>query len=513
MVWAVKETEIRKSDLTEESLVSEKKENLSIVRELLERFNSDGVNYCHWKSNQHFCDALTGIDDLDILIDRSQYGHVMNILQELRFKHFYIPSARTYVGIEDFLGFDFEQGVLIHLHLHSQLVVGEKHLKGFHLPVEAEVLSHRRFEEQYSVYMSSYYDELLLLVLRAGMKVRRRDVLKANLITGSTKAEYEWLKEKCPEFLTNLENTDWLTDRIRLSVTKIYNGKATWLELNKLKKYLYKDLAPYSQGSGIHNTVVRNYREAGRVILEIKKRYLHTKYSLTRRRPATGGVTIAFLGSDGAGKSSAIAEIQKWLYAFMDVRFFYLGSGDGNSSILRLPLKAGLKIAQKFGIVKKSNNFSDEKLETVKNEKLGKARQLWVYTLSSERIKKLRDANRCKLRGFIVLTDRYPQSEFPGLCDGPRLNNSTGIAAKKEAECFRIAKLCPPDLAIKLIVPPEVAVQRKPGEITIETSRNLTERVKEIRFSDHTKCVEVDSAQEQKKVWLDIKRAIWDAIG
>lgn len=493
--------------------MSETKKELSIVRQLLDRFNSDGINYCHWKSNQHFADALIGVDDLDILIDRSQYGKILNILQELHYKHFYIPSARTYVGIEDFLGFDYEQGDLVHLHLHSQLVVGEKHLKGFHLPIEAEVLSHRRFDDKLGVYMSSMFDELLLLILRAGMKVRRRDVIKGSLITGSTKAEFDWLKKGCPEFLTELAKVKWLSKRIKVQVKKIYNGKASWNEVTKLKHYLYTDLAPYSQGSGLYNTFMRNYREAGRVVLEVKKRYLHTKNTFTRRRPATGGLTIAFLGSDGAGKSSAIAEIRKWLFGFMDVRFVYLGSGDGNSSILRMPLKAGLKVAQKAGIVKTSNNFSDSKLGEVKNQKLGKARKLWVYTLSSERIKKLRDANRCKLRGYVVLTDRYPQSEFPGLCDGPRLGDDKGMAARKEAECFRIAQLCPPDLVIKLIVPPEVAVQRKPGEINVETSRNLTERVKEIKFSDHTKCVEIDSAQAQEKVWLDIKRAIWDTIG
>lgn len=487
--------------------------NLKIVTELITRFNEDGINYCHWKSNQHFNDALVGIDDLDILIDRSQYGQIMNILQELHYKHFYIPSARTYVGIEDFLGFDYEQGSLVHLHLHSQLVVGEKHLKGFHLPIEAEVLAKRRFNEEYNVYMSSYFDELLLLIVRTGMKVRRRDIIKSNLIKGSTKNEFDWLKERCPEFLTELETADWLTDRIKKSVKTIYNGNSSWLEANKLKHYLYADLAAYSQGSGLHNTFMRNYREAGRVVLELKKRYLGTKYTLTRRRPATGGVTIAFLGSDGAGKSSALVEINSWLKKFMDVRLFYLGSGDGNSSILRSPLKVGLKMAQKLGIVKKSNNFSNEKLGSVKNEKLGKARRLWVYTLSAERVRKLTAANRCKLRGFVVLTDRYPQSEFDGLCDGPRLRNEKGLAAKKEAECFRIAKLCPPDVAIKLIVPPEVAAQRKPGEINIDTSRSLTERVKEIKFSNHTKCVEIDSAQDQKEVWLEIKRTIWDAIG
>ena len=487
--------------------------DLKVVTDLINRFNAENINYCHWKSNQHFKDALLGIDDLDILIDRTQYGQVMNILQELNCQPFYIPSARTYVGIEDYLGFDYLQGNLVHLHLHSQLVVGEKHLKGFHLPIEANVLSNRRFVEEYGVYMSSYFDELLLLILRTGMKVRRRDVFKSSLIKGSTKNEFEWLKERCPEFINELEKTDWLTGRIKDSVKKIYYGKSSWLETEKLKKYLYRDLAPYSQGSGLHNTFMRNYRELGRINLELKKRVFGTKYTLTRRRPATGGVTVAFLGSDGAGKSSAIASTQKWLKKFMDVRLFYLGSGDGNSSLLRVPLKAGLKLAQKTGIVKKSNNFSDVKLNTVKNEKLGKARKLWVYTLSKERIRKITKANRCKLRGFIVLTDRYPQSEFDGLCDGPRLRGKKGMAAKKEAECFRVAKLCPPDLVIKLIVPPEVAAMRKPGEINIDTSRSLTERVKEIKFSDHTKCIEIDSAQEQEKVWLDIKCAIWDSIG
>ena len=250
--------------------MSETKKELSIVRQLLDRFNSDGINYCHWKSNQHFADALIGVDDLDILIDRSQYGKILNILQELHYKHFYIPSARTYVGIEDFLGFDYEQGDLVHLHLHSQLVVGEKHLKGFHLPIEAEVLSHRRFDDKLGVYMSSMFDELLLLILRAGMKVRRRDVIKGSLITGSTKAEFDWLKKGCPEFLTELAKVKWLSKRIKVQVKKIYNGKASWNEVTKLKHYLYTDLAPYSQGSGLYNTFMRNYREAGRVVLEVK---------------------------------------------------------------------------------------------------------------------------------------------------------------------------------------------------------------------------------------------------
>ena len=296
------------------------------------------------------------------------------------------------------------------------------------------------------------------------------------------------------------------------SYKEVDNGDIKWSIVTKLKSYLYKDIACYSQGCATYNTCKRTYRELGRVILEIKKRYLKSKNTFTRRRPATGGITIAFLGSDGAGKSSTIKAIREWLFQFMDVRYFYLGSGDGNSSLLRSPLKFALKIAQKRGFVKKSNNFSDSSLGEVKNKKLGKIRKLWVYLLSAERIKKLISANRCRTRGFIVLTDRYLQSEFDGLCDGPRIRNEKGIAATKEAEAFRIAKLCPPDLVIKMIVPPEVAAERKPGEINIETSRSLTERVQKLQFSERTKCVEIDSAQMQEKVWLDVKREIWKML-
>lgn len=489
---------------------------LKIVRDLLDEFNNS-IEYCHWKSNQHFCDAMIGVDDLDILINRKQYAAVVTILNKLEFKRFYIPQERSYVGIEDYLGFDYETGKLIHLHLHCQLVVGEKHLKGFLLPIESKVLLSRRYDEKFQAYLSGYFDELLLLILRIAMKIRKRDMIKRAQITGSTKDEFEWLKQNCPDFLDELENEKWLTNRIKNQIKKIYSVKIIkWTELNKLKKILYKDLACYSQGTGLHNTFKRNEREFGRIILEIKKRYLKTKYTLTRRRPASGGLTIAFLGSDGAGKSTTIQEIYSWLFQFMDVRLFYLGSGDGKSSLLRLPLRFALKIAQNMGIVKKRNNFSDDKLNEIKDNKVKKVgffRRLWVYALSKERIKKLTVANRCRQYGYIVLTDRYPQSEFNGLCDGKRLSNQKGIAAKVEKKCFEIADLCPPDLAIKMIVPPEVAVKRKPEELNIETSRSLTERVKQITFSDKTVCVEIDSAQEQNKVWLDVKRAIWEQIG
>ncbi len=485
-------------------------EYLKIVRNLLDELN-ENITYCHWKSNQHFSNALIGIDDLDILVDRTQKNELIKILSKLNFKHFYTPVPRTYVGIEDYLGFDEETGKIIHLHLHYQLVVGEKHLKGFHLPFEKIVLNNRRYNETYNAYLSSYSDELLLLILRLGMKNRKRDFFKKKRFDRSTYQEYVWLKDNCTDFANILSQYDFLTERIKELVIDIYNCKYSWSNMNKLKKYLYKDFAAYSLGNCSYNTILRHSHEFSRIVYELKKRYTDSNNTFLRRRSASGGVLISFLGSDGSGKSSSIKEINEWLKKVMDVRIFYLGSGDGKSSLLRLPLILIKKVLQKKKIINKTNNITNKNLE-INEKKIGFVQKMWIYTLSKERIKKLKQAFRCKTRGYVVLTDRYPQDEFPGLCDGRRLYNFNGIAARKERECYRIARMCPPDVAIKLIVSPEEAIKRKPDEIDYEISKNLTERIKKITFNNNTKCVEVNSDKTQQDVILEIKKIIWNSL-
>lgn len=227
-------------------------EELKIVRSLLNEMNKT-IAYCHWKSNQHFSDALIDVDDLDILIDRRQYYRLQNILGDLGFKHFYTPKARTYIGIEDFLGFDYTTGAIVHLHLHSQLVIGEKHLKGFHIPIEQRILENRRWDENYNAYFSSEYDELLLLILRLGMKARVRDRLKKNSTDKKTIAEFEWLRKRCPEFCENIAREESLTEELKSLIIKIYQEGINWSTSYKLKRILYKQWACYSQGSGSYN--------------------------------------------------------------------------------------------------------------------------------------------------------------------------------------------------------------------------------------------------------------------
>ena len=216
------------------------------------------------------------------------------------------------------------------------------------------------------------------------------------------------------------------------------------------------------------------------------------------------------MGSDGAGKSSAIKEISKWLCKVMDVRTYYLGAGDGKSSIIMKLLKLLKAIAQKTGIIHKSGNVSINNESTEKTNTL--YFKLWTYFLSKERKHKLVKANRNRNHGYIVLCDRFPQNEMVGLCDGRKLSDQNNIAAKAESQAFHIASLCAPDLVIKLVVSPEVAKNRKPDEIDIETSSVLTDRILALKYSDTTKIKVINGDQDQNKVLLEIKQTIWNIL-
>ena len=42
---------------------------LELVRRLCQTLSTEGVDYCHWKSNDHLRAALAGETDLDLLVD------------------------------------------------------------------------------------------------------------------------------------------------------------------------------------------------------------------------------------------------------------------------------------------------------------------------------------------------------------------------------------------------------------------------------------------------------------
>ena len=75
-----------------------------------------------------------------------------------------------------------------------------------------------------------------------------------------------------------------------------------------------------------------------------------------------------------------------------------------------------------------------------------------------------------------------------------------------------MAKNTPPDVVIKFIVSPDVAKKRKPGEIDEKTSLTLTNRIKNIKFSEKTKIYEIDADKSKEEVLREVKKIVWESI-
>jgi hypothetical protein len=119
---------------------------------------------------------------------------------------------------------------------------------------------------------------------------------------------------------------------------------------------------------------------------------------------------------------------------------------------------------------------------------------------------------------MIVVSDRLPQSQFPGWNDGPRLGDWVDhpswwlrLAARRERDAFRLAELCPPDLVIKVVVSAEVAARRKP-ETPPKQIQTGVELVRRLSYPAATRIAEIDGSQPLRQVILQVKQAVWDAI-
>ena len=130
---------------------------LGVLRGLFERVHADGIRYCHWKSNQHLQASMVGKTDVDILVDRRAIVPLTKILGETNFKRFVVKPGRGYPGIEDYVGFDTASGTLTHLHVHYQLTLGEKFLKGHRLPWEELFLSSRIRDPAHGIYVTDAF--------------------------------------------------------------------------------------------------------------------------------------------------------------------------------------------------------------------------------------------------------------------------------------------------------------------------------------------------------------------
>lgn len=496
--------------------------SIATATKMLARLTDEGVRYCHWKSNSHLEAGLAGATDLDLLFEGEQAVHVRRVLSGSGFKLFPVHESRSHEGMEDFFGVDEVSGRLLHLHVHYTIVVGQRHLKDFRLPWEEEILATRVVDADHGVFIAHPAIEMLLLIVRAAMKIRFRDRIGAFRRSinppDDLLDEYKWLRQQVTtdEILergSRLLGPE-LTELVRLNFETGLDGAALVALRRRLRRHLRSDRT-HKAPTG---TVVRWAREARWLAGKVNRRYVQFPLP-NSRSSSSGGRIIALIGSDGSGKSTLVRELDRWLASKMDVLVVYFGSGDGPASAIRLPL---MWIRQLRHRLRPSPGTGEGSVNNgpapTGARRMTAWRVVWSLALAREKGQKLKKARRARARGFVVLCDRYPQAEVGGMNDGPLLHEwSTSpsrlkrLLAAWEARPYHAAEQAGPDLLLRLVVSPAVALERKSHE-SREKLELRREVISSLRFPGSRRTVDIDADLSREAVLLTAKQEIWPEL-
>lgn len=488
---------------------------LSSIERLLKALDESNIRYCHWKSNEHLCQALEGETDLDMLFDPSQRSELERVFSECGLKRFRATPLMQYNAIEDYIGFDQKEAKIWHVHVHYRMTLGENHLKGYTVTPWGTILLKNKIKGEEGVWTTDPADEFVLLLCRIALKYRWRDLSRK--LGKDDQFEIEWLRKLIDEKSVDASASKLVGENSKNIILALFNAELRKkIQFVTLQKTLRKELKPFTAYGRMGSWFIRTMREIFWFYGGVKRRFGWNNYNANRRVSPSGGLAVAILGCDGAGKSTTLSYIQKEFGKKLDVVSIYFGSGDGNSSLLRKPMKL---VAQKVGgkgvghAVEKE--YAEKKKVSFKSRLYSSSKVIWAITLANEKITKRHQMTKARNNGLLVLTDRYPQSNVSGASDGPllgRYQNSHGLLKRIsdwELKTYENFSKNAPDLTIKLTVPTNVAIARKP-EMTVEEIENKKNIIENVNISEHTAMI--DTSRPFKITCGEVMKAIWDLI-
>lgn len=485
----------------------------TMARRVLAELEAAGVAHCHWKSNDHLLAALGGDTDIDLLVDGQRIDDVYRIFAGHGLRRGRVAATRTEMGLEDFLGHDETTGALVHFHTHYRLVTGERHLKRYRLPWERAVLA-SAVRSDAGVLVPHPSVEASLLLIRAVLKIRTRDRIRSRLgrrdLSGWFRAELDGLRAASNDAEIVAQVESWLGGPCAEAAADALAPGIDSGAIVRLRRLVRKSLALQTAYRGPGAYVRRWRREWAWLQRGVSRRYLDRPRLFGRGLPG-GGLVVVVIGPDGSGKSSIVADVRRWFSPKLDTMAVYFGSGDGPSSLLRWPMKA------------LRNRMPGDRAghaaprEHGAGRRPGWAKVLWALALAREKRRRLQRAFDARHRGMLVICDRYPQAQRPGINDGPLLqrwsgDGARGRIARWEARPYELAERFPPDLVVRLWVDQRTAERRRPEHDPDDLARRRA-LVGELDFPDaRYGTVEIDAAQPYGDVLEAVKAAVWRCL-
>jgi thymidylate kinase len=230
-----------------------------------------------------------------------------------------------------------------------------------------------------------------------------------------------------------------------------------------------------------------------------------------------GGLSVALVGADGAGKTTIAGELATRFDQMLDTRRYYLGSKQPSwlSDRLYMAFRAFRRgqrdLAARFG---RANLIS---------RVLAGGRQSCLYahylSVAIDRYRRQRAGQAAARRGAVVLYDRFP---LAASLDGPQIHvaagGDNGLAARffTKLEAAVYSRFQPPDLFVVLEVDPATSIRRKPdhNRETIEAKARLLRRLVDEPTSipARSRLVVVDAGRPLETVVAEVSEIVWASL-
>lgn len=481
---------------------------LAAAGEIGRALSAAGCRFVHWKSNGHLAEALSGRTDIDMFADPGQRDAVRACLRAQQCLEVMSQPWASYPDVEDWLAVDAQTGRFLHLHLHFALVTGLRRIKHLRLPWDTALLANTDHGLD-AVWPTPTADmELIILLVRMWAKMPPSKRIFSPRLPRHVRQELDWLISRAQPaemerlaaaLLPGIDSAAVAalisdpppSDAAVLSVSRSLYGALKGKGASRMPWPLALVRASWLNLRAAAAKQLRKLRPA----------------TVTGKRVAGKGLVVAFIGSDGSGKSTLTREMRTWLRYKLDAHGYYMGSGQGSTRLLDR-LRHAVKAKTKKAKPAKALRGDGEARRKVPGF-IGRVLALHQLSAIRAKLRALREAHRLANGGSIIVLDRFPQFQFPGIYDGPRLQdgNSFAWAARAEMAAFRAAAELAPDLVIKLMVTPEVGYARKPDH-NFETLKRKAEITGLLTFP-RSQVIEIDATQPLDEVILQAKNGVW----